>query len=195
MIEVEKKFKLKEHQIEELLIGAEFLREVKFSDVYYDNSSFDFIKKDVWLRKRGNDYQLKTPLSFNNSRLLDQYKEIELESEIIDELKLKSNLSLKDNLLEFGLFPFCNCKTTRRKYKNGDFIIDIDEVDYGDFKYSICEIELMVLDESSVDEAILRILDFANKYNLEVAPVRGKVVEFIRFKHPDLYMELFEDVN
>lgn len=192
MIEVEKKFKLDKSQISQLIDGTQFLKEVQFEDTYYDNENFDFIKKDTWLRKRNHTYQLKTPLSFNNNRLLDQYKETELESEIIQLLNLDQSISLEQNIAVSGLNPFCKCLTTRKKYKSGQFIIDIDEVDYGDFQYSICEVELLVADESNVDFAIQQILEFANKHNLEVAPVRGKVVEYIRIKYPELYINLFD---
>ena len=79
--------------------------------------------------------------------------------------------------------------TTRRKYKDGQFVIDLDEIDFG---YNIGEIELLVNDKSAMEEAVAQILDFANKKGLVIAPVRGKVIEYIKRNNINHYRALEE---
>lgn len=190
MIEVEKKFKLTDTQVSSLLQKATFLKQVEFTDTYYDDANFSHILKDEWLRDRNGKFQLKVPLSIDSHRLVDQYEEIEDDASIIEHLNLNQKESIADNLSQKNIKPFCKCHTIRKKYQNQEFIIDIDEVNYEDFSYSICEIEILVETESEVEAAIQKILDFSKKHNLEVAPVRGKVVEYIKRKYPDIYNQL-----
>jgi len=74
MIEVEKKFLLNTKQISKLVELASFIREVTFTDTYFDTKKYDFTLQDQWLRLRNDKYQLKVPLSLNNNRLVDQYR-------------------------------------------------------------------------------------------------------------------------
>ncbi|OGC82605.1 MAG: hypothetical protein A2788_00165 [Candidatus Abawacabacteria bacterium RIFCSPHIGHO2_01_FULL_46_8] len=89
-----------------------------------------------------------------------------------------------------GYSPFCTCKTTRRKYKKEPFIIDLDIVDFQDFIYYIGEIELMVNEKSEIESAIGKIIDFAKSQNLTIAPVRGKVLEYLKRVKPNHYQTL-----
>ena len=190
MIEVEKKFILNEQDKERLTKEAQFLNERVFTDTYYDTEIFSLTTKDKWLRSREGRFELKLPLHKGVYRLADQYDELEDEQKIRKALNLPSNGNLADDLAKAGYFPFCTCKTTRRKYKKEQFIIDIDIVNFQDFIYNIVEIELMVNEKSEIEKAIEKIMYFAKSQNLTIAPVRGKVIEYLKRTKPNHYQAL-----
>lgn len=177
MIEVEKKFLLQPADIERLTAGAEFLKTITFTDVYYDTADYALTRKDTWLRRRDARWELKIPLSDAATRAADQYRELETEEEIGDYLWLSLSGSFPEQLKNAGYEPFAKIITTRRKYRNGEFMIDIDSVDYG---YDIAEIELMVNAESEMETAAQKILAFAKSFDIVPAKVRGKVLEYLR---------------
>lgn len=190
MIEVEKKFTLSKDDKARVVQGAEFLGEKSFRDTYYDTSDFALTTSDKWLRLRGDRFELKLPMNEGkgaSSRRLDQYEELDTDEAILQALNLSLNGSLKQTLKVNGYEPFSTFTTTRKKYKKGDFTIDLDEMDFG---YSIAEIELMVEGQSEMQKALERILAFAREHGLSVAPVRGKVIEYIKRNNPVHYKAL-----
>ena len=193
MIEVEKKFILNKQDKERLTKRAEFLNERVFADIYYDTNNFSLTSKDKWLRSREARFELKLPLHKGAERSADQYDELEDEQKIREALNLPLNGSFADDLTKAGYVPFCICKTTRRKYKKGLFIIDLDIVDFQDFTYNIGEIELMVSDKSEIEGAIEKIMNFAKEQNLTIAPVRGKVIEYLKRAKPNHYHALVQE--
>jgi len=192
MIEVEKKFILNEQDKERLTKDARFLNERVFTDIYYDTKIFSLTANDKWLRSREGRFELKLPLHEGADRLADQYDELEDEQKIREALNLPSNGNFADDLAKAGYFPFCTCKTTRRKYKKEPFIIDLDIVDFQDFTYNIGEIEMMVNDKSEIEGTIEKIMTFAKEQNLTIAPVRGKVIEYLKRTKPNHYQALVQ---
>lgn len=190
MIEVEKKFVLNEQDKERLMKDAPFLNERVFTDTYYDTENFSLISRDMWLRSRDGRFELKLPLYDGADRLADQYDELEDEQKIRAALNVRVRGNFIDDLAQAGYVPFCVCKTTRRKYKKEPFIIDLDTVDFQDFTYNIGEIELMVNDKSEIEGAIEKIMAFAKEQNFAVAPVRGKVIEYLKRTKPNHYQAL-----
>lgn len=190
MIEVEKKFIISEQYKKQLARDAEFLSERVFTDIYYDTENFLLTSQDKWLRSREGVFELKLSLHNGVERLADQYDELEDEQKIRQVLNLPPNKNLADDLIKAGYFPFCTCKTTRRKYKKEPFIIDLDIVDFQDFTYNIGEIELMVRDKSEIEDAIEKIMNFAKDQNLTVVPVRGKIIEYLKRAKPNHYQAL-----
>jgi thiamine-triphosphatase len=192
MIEVEKKFILTEEQKERLLKDAEFFSKVIFTDEYFDTDVYTLTTKDVWLRARDGQWELKIPMTLGE-RKTDQYEEITEETLIRKYLDLQDNgKDMEQALADAGYAPFCVCGTTRTKYRKGDFMIDIDMVEYGDFTYSLCEIELLVEDRAEIAEATRRILEFAGAEDLTITPVRAKVIEYLRMKRPEHYQALLK---
>ena len=181
MIEVEKKFALTEDATDALLKDADFVSEKIFTDVYYDTPSFDLTRKDIWLRARSGKWELKIALSAANTRKSDQYRELETEKEIAEYLNLSLAASLSDALKSARYMSFGSLTTTRKKYKNGDFVIDIDSLDFG---YEIAEIELMVSDVSEIDAATEKIISFAKEHSLPWGYTHGKVIEYLKRKAP-----------
>ena len=177
MIEVEKKFLLQPADIKKLTAGAEFVKTITFTDVYYDTSDYALTRKDTWLRRRDARWELKIALSNALTRAVDQYRELETEEEIANELWLSARAgSFPEQLKEAGYEPFVKLVTTRTKYRSGEFMIDIDSVDFG---FNIVEIELMVNEESEMEPAVQKILAFAKGFGIVPTKVRGKVLEYL----------------
>jgi predicted adenylyl cyclase CyaB len=191
MIEVEKKFILNDDDIDRLTTGAEFLKEKTFTDIYYDTTTYALTTKDVWLRSRDGRFELKIPLHHKDlDRLADQYEELEEKGKIRAVLGLPKKGTFSENLSEGGYSPFCELTTTRRKFKKDEFNIDLDTVHSADFSYNIGEVELMVDDVTEMSGAIDKIMAFAKEKNLTIAPVRGKVLEYLKLKNPKHYQAL-----
>lgn len=190
MIEVEKKFLFTDGESAALTKNAEFLGEKIFTDNYYDTADYKLTTKDIWLRERDGKWELKVGLIKNGKRVADQYDEIENEADIRRTLALSEGGELHSVLAENGYESFCVCKTTRRKYRKENFIIDMDAVDYRDFAYSLGEIELMVKEKSEIEVAVAKILEFAKAHHLTIAPVRGKGIEYLKRKKPEHYHAL-----
>lgn len=184
MIEVEKKFILSEKDISRLTDGADFLGENIFTDTYYDTADYALTKNDMWLRKRGNQFELKLPMHLGDSSLSQQYQEIEGEEKIREIFAVPVQSDFVADIAKFGYEPFCVCQTKRKKYKKEGFTIDLDKVEYGDFSYALGEIGLMVENENQMAEAAERIQKFAEKNGLKILPVRGKIIEYLKRKKP-----------
>ncbi|MDD2786292.1 MAG: CYTH domain-containing protein [Patescibacteria group bacterium] len=193
MIEVEKKFILNDDDIKRLTEGAVFLSEKIFTDVYYDTTDYALTRSDKWLRSRDGRYELKLPLHSGADRQADQYDELEDELKIKEALNFSPDVNLEASMKRSGCESFCVCKTTRKKYKKDQFTIDLDYVDYGDFNYSLGEIELMVNDKPEIEAAIEKILNFAQDDGLTIGFVRGKVIEYIKRKRPEHYQALIKN--
>jgi adenylate cyclase class IV len=192
MIEVEKKFLLDGSQTARLIDGAEYAGERVFTDTYYDTKDYNLTKKDIWLRSREGRFELKVPVGLKREKRMDQYEEFESDTDIKNILHIDSEKDLNVSLSENGLKPFCVCRTTRKKYKKIPFIIDLDHVEFDRFEYSIGEVEFMVEEKDQMDEAIQRILAFAKQYQLTIAPVRGKVIEFLKRYNKKHYQALID---
>ncbi|HEX8974144.1 MAG TPA: CYTH domain-containing protein [Patescibacteria group bacterium] len=193
MIEVEQKFILSEYDIARLTEGAEFLGEKEFTDVYWDTDEYALTKNDMWLRNRSGQWELKIPRhQFGQGMSMQQYEEIEGEEKIREIFAIARQKDFASDIAGFGYAPFCECTTKRKKYKQGEFIIDLDNVDYGDFNYAIGEIELMVDGKEEMNEAADRIRRFAEEKGLKSEIVRGKIIEYLFNKKPEHYQALVE---
>ncbi len=179
MIEVEKKFQPTKEQLDDMLADAEFLGEVVNHDVLYDYADYRMFKNHIRLRNRNGRFEMKMPASDRGD------KEIENEEEI--KKFFNTDKSLVDFIAE-NLKLFMDITTYRKKYKKGDFNIDVDVLDSG---YTLCEVELMVDDASKIDEAHQRIIDLAEKYKWEVQNLLSKRGQHLKLFRPDLYRELY----
>lgn len=195
MIEVEKKIALNsEEDVARLTRGAEFVKEVVQTDIYYDTADFTLTTRDRWLRTRNGAFDLKLPLHREKSteRFTDQFDELEDEASIRTVLHLPIKHDLAHDLTAAGYTPFATIVTTRRKFKHGPFSLDIDYVDYGDSTYLIGEIELMVRDEAHMQDAVQQIQTFLDKQQIEIKPVRGKVTYYIQEYRPAHFQALVD---
>jgi len=90
-----------------------------------------------------------------------------------------------------GYVPFGSWKTTRKKYKLGNFNIDVDSVDFG---HEVIEIELIVEKNEEIPEATNNILDLAVDLGLDIKETThgGKVREFLKRNDPEGLKMLIE---
>lgn len=191
MIEVEQKFILTERDKSRLLEGATFVAEYILDDYYYDTSEYTLANQDRWLRKRNGSWELKVALD-QHGLSVDQYREITDEQEIRKYLGLPVDGEFEPLLKNHGFTIFCQAKSTRQKYRKDPYTIDLDLVEFPNSTYEIGEIELMVEDESHIEEAVKTLTQFATEHGLVVAPTRGKVSEYLRRYLPDLYTALLK---
>ncbi|EKD46847.1 MAG: thiamine triphosphatase [uncultured bacterium] len=192
MIEVEKKFILSEKDIARLVEGAEFLSDHVFTDTYYDTEDLALGKNDMWLRSRNGRFDLKIPKHADGGEMSQQYQEIEGEEKIRQIFDLVQRGDFLQDISKYGYVELCNLKTTRKKYRKENFIIDLDIVEAEGFNYTIGEIELMVENETEMPSAIKAIEEFAEGRGLESKPVNGKVREYLKRKKPEKYQALVD---
>ena len=186
MIEVEKKFQPTEEQLKMLLAGAEFLGEKEYTDIYYDLPDLSFYKRELRLRKRNDDYELKIQISDSKQHKAVFNEEVTESGEILARLGFDRNDNL-EKIIRENLVILCTIKTKRKKYRVGEFEIDVDETD---FDYNICEIELMVESEANINEAEQKILTLAEHFGFSTKKLPGKVAECLRKTRPEIYKEL-----
>ena len=95
--------------------------------------------------------------------------------------------SLESWLEQNMIRGFTAITTTRRKYRKGKFLIDLDEVDFG---YSIGEVEMLV-EEIQVESAVQEVEAFCRENSFDVRPpIRGKVLEWLARYSPKHYNAL-----
>jgi adenylate cyclase class IV len=146
--------------------------------------------KDWWLRNRNGVFELKkVVVGENKDTAVDRYDEVDDEKEIAKDLEINFENTLAESLKQNQIEPFATIVATRKKYQKGDFNLDLDLTDFG---YSICEIELMVEDETKMAEAMAKIENFRVEYGLNAGPVRGKLVEYIYRNRPEHYAILLK---
>ena len=188
MIEVERKFALTEEAERALTGDAEFVKEKSFMDVYYDTPSYLLTTQDLWLRERDRKFELKIPLHDRNRADFSatRYREVDDEAGIRQALEIPMRGAFLDDVEEEGYQPFCYLTTIRRKYRKNGFTIDCDTVTSDDeFVYRVGEVEMIVEDESQMGEAQKKIEKFLTDHGIELKPVRGKVLEYLKIKRPE----------
>ncbi|KAM8962136.1 thiamine-triphosphatase [Pelodytes ibericus] len=198
-IEVEQKF-VPGPDVEDQLhsLGAELQDETVFEDSYFDSTDLSLTLNDVWLRKRGDNWELKHPpkrgaRGLNGASTL--YQELTCEAEIMcrvsEELGVPCVLSLEAlDLKEFARFV-----TTRRRFllPSLDGIahkvyIDLDLTDFG---FAVGEVEVLVQTKEEVQSAMQKVEDVCRKLGvLSDSPVAGKMSTFLQRNRPDHYQQL-----
>lgn len=186
-IEIEKKFIPRQQDIDAIAERFEFRGEKKFVDRYYDTPSYDLTSKDIWLRSRGQKYELKIPILDQEQNKTDQYRELEDDGDISNFLQLPAEGKLEEQLTKNGYSPFCAIETTRKTFTDNKFTIVLDLTDFG---YNIAEVELLINDEKQASLATQEIYDFAQNLGLPLSPVRGKVIEYLRLTKEDHFKAL-----
>ena len=193
MIEIEKKFHLTPEQEKKLLEHATFVKEVVNHDTYYDNETYDLTKNGLWFRKRNGRFELKVPLhKVGVKNVVTQQEELEDKQSIRDYLSLDTQLDFESAIKSKGYKSFVTYQTTRRRYKEGSFSIDLDSCDYGDGDpYLVAEIELMV-EESGKEAGVKMIMDFISSKAVETGHARGKLPTYISRYRPEHYQVLLD---
>lgn len=188
MIEVEKKFQPTEAQLQELLHGAVFIKEKTMHDVYYDFSDYRIFKAGNRLRKRDDGFELKAYIPTESGvRVAHEYTDDE---SILQNLKVEAT-SLTD-LVTTQMHVVCDYKTLRKEYKKGEFVIDVDSMD---FDMSVVEIEILVENENQIAEAEQKIIDLAQSIGMEIKDLPLKTGMYLQKVKPGVYQEIFGKNN
>lgn len=187
MIEVEKKFQPTPEKLASFLEGAEFIAEKENTDVYYDLPDLFYSKKGYKLRKRNKGYELKIQLGDFDDYTNAKYEEVTNDPDILEKLGFPKDSNL-DQIIKEKMEILCSIFTKRKEYKKGEFIIDVDETDFG---YNMIEVELMVEDESQIPEAEKKISDLGAVFGDTDKKLPGKIAECLRITRPDVYKILY----
>ncbi len=193
MIEIEKDFVMNATTEQRIALHADSVQELELHDMYFDTKDFDWSLQNIWLRSRNGVFELKTPVRCNQKHLTDQFHETTDQSMIRTVLNLPpSGNALLEDIQAAGFYVFCDCTTHRKKYRVGDFSIDVDDTTYvgTDFRYTTAEIELMIESEGGISQAEQRIFTFAQEYGFEPSTVRGKVGDYVHVIYPEHYQAL-----
>ncbi len=191
MIEIEKKFHFTPGQEAKLIASATFLGEKIQTDTYYDTSDFTLTCKDIWLRNRNGRFEIKTPLhALGNKLAITQYREIETDEEICQTLHLPICTLTNEILADAGYIPFSTIITTRKRYQDEPYSIDLDSCDLGDGDpYFVAEIEI-IIEEDHKEEATKKLMDYAVGKGLSIDYIRGKLLEYLYRHSPEHYKAL-----
>ncbi len=192
MFEVEKKYVVTEKQKKRLIKGAEFLGEKIIVDEYFDTEDYNLTLNDMWLRCRNGTFEINLPMDKNGKGFANRYQEVEGEDKIRQIFAINPEKSFREDIRSFGYETFLRCSTERREYKKGKFKIIFDEADFGDFKFSISEIELMVENAGEIQKASEEIFEFSRKQGLVNKNNQGKIIEYLRAKKPKHFKALVE---
>jgi len=189
--EIEQKFEPKLESVESLTAEAEFVGEKINHDEYFDNERYSLTTRDVWLRRRNGEFQMKVPFNEDiKDRTLDRYQELEGEEAIAEYFDWDLSARSFEDYLNENFAPFIDFESTRQKFGHpGGFTIDIDRTD---FDYDMLEIELLVDNKEEMPEAAERIRNEAKKHGLKVGYRYGKVIELIRRQSPEHFKKLVE---
>ena len=195
MIEIEKKFILTSEQRRALLKNATPIGSKTIVDTYYDNDTYDLTTKNLWFRSRDGSYELKAPLSFDNSSqvLTNQFHELTDQADIAAKLELSPTHNFDAALALKGITAFMTVTTERTSYRKDGFNIDIDTATYdgSKFEHAVSEIELMIESETDAERASDKIIAFAKQFDLITDQlILGKVAAYLRVEKPKHFQAL-----
>ena len=183
MIEVEVNCIITEEQEKKLVHDTQFLGKEKITDVYYDTDTYELAQKDIRLRTRNGKFMLKAPMD-EYEHLTDQIKipkkEIEEEATIIALLNLPGATTLKEAIAFAGYAPRFTVNKTRKKYRSGDIVIDIDHVQRGDGIHRKCELEIIIESQDEIEQATKKLAEFAAQNGITVDKTKQSFIDIIK---------------
>lgn len=185
MIEVEKNFQPTDEQLAKMLADSEFVSKKINHDVYYDFGDDRLFRSYVKFRSRNGKFELKIKNQTGENENADA------EIEIDDEEEIKKYFNTEKSIKEFietEMVLWSDYKNERTEYRNGEFTIDIDKLDFG---YEMVEIEVLVEDKTQIKDAEDRIINFAKKYDFEIKYVASKGWKYFEIVEPELYKKYY----
>ncbi len=184
-IEVKGQFKLDEGK---QLPGGQGYSE-EFTDHYFDTSTYLLTKQNQWLRLRDKSWTLKIVHNNPNPQVPTKIECLFGEDDIARRLGVTQNgTDLILALAESGYLPFAELEIYRASWwATDDFILTRDTVYtvLDEFRYHALYISLLVESEEERFIAAERIIAFAQSIGLSTAPVRSKLIEYLRLFRPD----------
>lgn len=187
MYEVERTFLFDTSFLRKLPKFGKLASEKRLVDKYYDTEDFVWLSKGFWLRERSGEWELK--LYSSDGAGTSMSREITDEAEILELMELP-RIGLKRAVAESSLQVFCSLDSVRKKYLVSGLSVDIDETRGDGFSYKVGEVEALVSSPTDMEHAKQEVLDFMRTHNLSEAPVRGKVIEYLWRRMPDVYKTL-----
>lgn len=192
-IEIEKKVRLEPHHIQEIAQKARLVKEISIQDSYFDTSDYRYTSQNMWLRQRGSLFELKVGIK-NQNVSVDRYEEIIEEQSILKHMGIDASIDLPTTLSQNKFSCFCTFVTLRKSYQLGELNIDIDQADFGNLRYQIAEIEMMVSSLDKVQEAEQKILHFIKEMGIDISiPTPAKLTYYLFCKRPEHYQILVQN--
>jgi len=178
-----------------LACGGSVVGQKVFTDTYYDTPGCRLTRRDTWLRRRGQEWELKLPVLDDARRSGGErtvFREIEGIEGCTAELQplLESEATLEELVGGAELRPFASFETTRSRYALEGCSIDADVASFG---HSVIEIEVMCKDKDEVPQAEAAIAKAAEL--LGVTPLGGsggKLETYIRRHCPEVLAQLVD---
>lgn len=171
-------------------VHATLVSEILLEDIYFDTDHFDLLKRDIWLRKRGDNWELKIPLGDNSMGLksvgFTQYREVEGLENIANEIKNATNKRPDE------LNVLVRVSATRENWKLEKFNIVIDRI--VEDGWTIGEIELMNNSSDNVIDSKNKIEDLGKKLGFKPQKF-GKVHHCLATKKPEAWKILLKLCN
>lgn len=96
-------------------------RQKKIIDQYFDTKDFALTKNDIWLRKRGDLFELRIPLAGLENESKNKYQEIEGEEKIREIFAIPRLKSFIEDIANFGYDSFFQIETSSIRR---DFILE-----------------------------------------------------------------------
>mmetsp|Transcript_11889 Transcript_11889/g.15429 ORF Transcript_11889/g.15429 Transcript_11889/m.15429 type:complete len:501 (-) Transcript_11889:1623-3125(-) len=189
-LEVEKKFEVGSSELETLEkrlleVGAQFESEESFEDVYFDTSSITLMSKDIWLRQRRGEWELKflpAKSGVNNNLNSSVYQELSEKQSIVSFL---ANMQSSTVALE-DVKPVIKIESLRKKYtffygrRKFSFDIDFAKLTSGSETslYSVGELEAIAGHENEVPICQMQIEEILDTVGIQStkSKVPGKVI-------------------
>ncbi len=192
-IEVERRIRLEPYQIQQIAKKAVSVKETQIQDSYYDTYNYRYTTQDLWLRKRNGCFELKVGIKKEN-KTINRYKEITDEDLILKYLKLDVGVDLKTALANKNVSTFCSFLTIRKTYRLDEITVDIDDADFGDLRYCVAEIEMVVSHLSKIQDAEQKIEHFIKEFNIDIStPIPAKLIYYLYCKRPEHYQALIQN--
>jgi len=205
-IEVEKKFAPPDMDtLSERIasLGGTTIGEKSFTDVYYDTADCALTRRDMWLRCRDDEWELKLPVTAQARRSGGEntvFREVEGAAAVSESLRSLSLLpganaadseaSISDILKTAAAMPIIEITTRRSKWQIESVAIDADCATYG---HSVMELEVMVNvaeEVAAAEEEIARVAALLGATPL--GNMGGKVETYIRRFCPSVCSQLIE---
>ena len=178
--EIELKFQVPDDYRSSLeSVQASFVSEILLDDTYFDTEHLDLLRQDVWLRKRGETWEIKIPLADNfHTKGMTQYREV------LGLPKIKTELKkfVSQNPEELNVLVKVSSKRENWKLKKFNIVID-RILDDG---WTIGEIELMNKSSDSARDSKTQIEDLGRKLGFKPYPF-GKVTHCLESQAPEAW--------
>ncbi|XP_013391028.1 thiamine-triphosphatase-like isoform X1 [Lingula anatina] len=200
-IEVERKFTFTDSTEDKLQEqGASLIQQKTFTDIYYDVPQYSLTLSDHWLRQRDGVWELKcppeNPTTNDLSQVTCQYAEHVTIPEIIAKcsavlgLAIPTDSSMQEFLTSAQCGQFATIKTERKSYSLNEFSVDLDTADFG---FRVGEIEVLVLEENKIADALSRIDMLAKTLGVgESKKLPGKLSAYLQRFRPEHYKTLLQ---